>query len=42
MKMFARVGPSIFNRFGTPGRLYMTEVAPNAHGIWMQPLQAEN
>ena len=42
MKMLASVGPSIFNRFGAPGRLYMTAVAPSAHGICSHPLQAEN
>ena len=41
-KMLASVGPSMCNRFLTPGRLYMIDVPPNAHGICSQPLQAEN
>src|SRR3954447_709774 len=42
MKIFARVAPSMCSRFLTPGRLYITDVAASAHGIWTQPLQAEN
>src|ERR1700686_2883985 len=42
MKMLARVGPSMCSRFFTPGRLYITDVAASAQGIWTQPLQAVN
>ena len=41
-KIFASVGPSMCSRFLTPGRLYMIDVAPSAHGICSQPLQAVN
>ena len=42
MKILASVGPSMWRRFLTPGRLYMIDVPPSAHGICSQPLQALN
>src|ERR1700758_2889481 len=41
-KILASVGPSMCSRFLTPGRLYMIDVPPSAHGICSQPLQALN
>ena len=34
--------PFMWIAFLTPSRLYMTDVAESTHGIWMQPLHAEN
>src|SRR6201997_3082779 len=41
-KILASVGPSRCKRFLTPGRLYMIDVPPSAHGICSHPLHAVN